>query len=144
MSAAFELYWTKCKGGQASKRKQSDKKRIEFQDNIIIQMFVTTKSTLRMQQQCLKQLFFSCYNTQKSQVEKKNLISFCTDTKKNSTQNTIECMTVKGLLMQSMDFRRKKSQSQNSIQHFVFSRTFFSTGRPAIPPAEPLLLDCQC
>ena len=41
-------------------------------------------------------------------------------------------------------FQEKKSQSQNSIQHFEFSRTFFSIGRPAILPAGPLLLDCQC
>ena len=43
-----------------------------------------------------------------------------------------------------MDFRRKNSQSQKSIQHFKFSRTFFSTGRPTILPAGPLLLNCQC
>ena len=38
----------------------------------------------------------------------------------------------------------EKTQSQNSIQHFEFSRTFFSTSRPAILPAGPLLLDCHC
>ena len=38
----------------------------------------------------------------------------------------------------------EKSQSQNSIQLFEFPRTFFSTGRPAILPAGPLLLDCHC
>ena len=31
-----------------------------------------------------------------------------------------------------VSFRRKKSQSQNSILHFEFSRTFFSTGNRAI------------
>ena len=40
-------------------------------------------------------------------------------------------------------FQEKKSQSQNSIQHFEFSRTFHSTGMPAILPAELQLLDCQ-
>ena len=39
----------------------------------------------------------------------------------------------------------EKTQSQNySIQHFEFSRTFFSIGSPVILPAGPLLLDCHC
>ena len=41
-------------------------------------------------------------------------------------------------------FQEKKSQSQNSIQHFEFFRAFFSKSKPAILPAGPLLLDCQC
>ena len=41
-------------------------------------------------------------------------------------------------------FQEKKFYSQNSIQHFEFSRTFLSTGKPAILPARPLLLDCRC
>ena len=41
-------------------------------------------------------------------------------------------------------FQEKQSLSQNSILHYEFSRTFLTLFKPAILPAGPLLLDCQC
>ena len=88
---------------EGSKRKQSDKKRIGVlsEEDNIIQMFVTTKSTLLpMQQHCVSSSYSFHVTTHKRvKSKRKNLISFCTDTKKNSTQNRIECMTVRGLLI---------------------------------------------
>ena len=43
-----------------------------------------------------------------------------------------------------MDFRRKKSQSQNSMQDFEFSRTFFSTGSRAIAARRAKWQAYQC
>ena len=77
---------------EGSKRKQSDKKRIGVlsEEDNIIQMFVTTKSTLLpMQQHCVSSSYSFHVTTHKRvKSKRKNLISFCTDTKKlDSKQN---------------------------------------------------------
>ena len=102
MSAAFELYWTKRKGGQASKRKQSDKKRIEFlrerrqhHHPNVCDHKINSSDAAAVSQAVI--LFMLQHTTKES--SRKGKISFLSAlTQKNSTQNRIECMTVRGLL----------------------------------------------
>ena len=54
-------------------------------------------------------------------------------------QNSLVCLRIL-----EHPFQEKKSQSQNSIQHFEFSRTFFSTGSRAIAAQRAEWQAYQC